>query len=365
MTAWLRQQGAEVVVALTHLEMEDDAAVLRNLGPDGPDLIIGGHEHHKQARKVTGRWVFKADADGRTATGVQVTVTGNGPPQVRYAFRTLEPEMPVDPMVMTRVQAWLERHDREYCQKQQLASGCLDTPLGRTAAELQGEELEIRRYETNLGNWIADQARSALAGQGAQAAFLNAGSLCLNQKIPAGTTLTRRHVEELFAYPMPLKLLRIKGRVLQQVISHAVQDWTGNGWWLQVSGFAYRHNPSAGEGTLLTLLAPDRGRPITPNEDLCVATIEFLVDARGGQDGYTMLTHDQVASYEGEPVDLRQQVIEALWASRRQQADIAPQVEGRICIPQRPGPCLAADDGTSTSDRGSNDRVIPLRCGNL
>jgi 2',3'-cyclic-nucleotide 2'-phosphodiesterase (5'-nucleotidase family) len=46
MTAQLRQQGAEVVVALTHLPIDEDIAVLRKLGADGPDLIIGGHEHN-------------------------------------------------------------------------------------------------------------------------------------------------------------------------------------------------------------------------------------------------------------------------------------------------------------------------------
>jgi 2',3'-cyclic-nucleotide 2'-phosphodiesterase (5'-nucleotidase family) len=45
MTSHLRQRGAEVVVALTHLPMEQDKALLGALGDDGPDLIIGGHDH--------------------------------------------------------------------------------------------------------------------------------------------------------------------------------------------------------------------------------------------------------------------------------------------------------------------------------
>jgi 2',3'-cyclic-nucleotide 2'-phosphodiesterase (5'-nucleotidase family) len=348
MTAQLRRQGAEVVVALTHLRMSQDAALLRHLGPEGPDLIIGGHEHNKQVRQVLGRWVIKADADARTAAVIHVFPTPGAPLQITYMFRALEAaDPPPDPQVHTRVTEWLGRHDRDYCEHVlKREPGCLQTLLSRTQVPLIGEELAIRQYETNLGNWIADQARAAFSTYGVQVAFINAGSLRLNQNLPAGTSLTLRHVEEIFAYPMPLKLLRIPGRVLQQVVSHAVEDWTGNGWWLQISGFAYRHNPdteppTADRLTLLTLQGP---RPIDPDEELLVVTNEFLVNPAQGQDGYTMLTPEHRVPYDGETMDLQQLVVKALQTSGVE--GIAPQVEGRICNIQRAGPCLAvATDG--------------------
>jgi 2',3'-cyclic-nucleotide 2'-phosphodiesterase (5'-nucleotidase family) len=210
MTAQLRRQGAEVVVALTHLRMSQDVALLRHLGPDGPDLIIGGHEHNKQVRQVLGRWVIKADADAQTAAIIHVFPTPTGPPQITYMFRALaSADPPPDPQVHTRVTEWLVRHDRDYCEHVlKREPGCLQTLLSRTQVPLVGEELAIRQHETNLGNWIADQVRAAFSTYGAQVAFINAGSLRLNQNLPAGTSLTLRHVEEIFAYPMPLKLLR-------------------------------------------------------------------------------------------------------------------------------------------------------------
>src|SRR4030095_769268 len=45
LTAALRRQGAEVVVALTHLNARDDRRLLATLGADGPDLVMGGHDH--------------------------------------------------------------------------------------------------------------------------------------------------------------------------------------------------------------------------------------------------------------------------------------------------------------------------------
>ena len=57
--------------------------------------------------------------------------------------------------------------------------------------ELIAEELEIRRYETNLGTYVADLMISAFdnieftGGRHVQASLINSGSLRLNQNIPS------------------------------------------------------------------------------------------------------------------------------------------------------------------------------------
>jgi 2',3'-cyclic-nucleotide 2'-phosphodiesterase (5'-nucleotidase family) len=343
-SARLRRRGAEVVVAVTHLRMSEDAALLRDLGPDGPDLIIGGHEHNKQSRKVTGRWVIKADADARTATVAHVTLSEGGPPRVEFEFRELGPDSPKpDGRVQDRVDEWLADHDRDYCREvAKRPPGCLATVLGRTRVELQGEELEIRRFESNLGDWIVDQARHAFADRGAQIAFVNAGGLRLNQNIPAGADITLRHFGEIFAYPSPMKLVRLSGASLQKAVEHAVQDWTGNGWWLQISGFAFRHDPDAAPGKQadrLTLLAPDGARPIRADEEILAVVNDFLLTRKSGQDGYTMLDPADIVDGDEPAPDLRDLVIEALEESGRE--GIAPAGQGRICNTRREGPCLA------------------------
>ncbi len=338
-TRKLRKDGAEVVVALTHQLVSQDKAVLEQLGPEGPDLIIGGHEHDKQKEQVQGRWVFKADADARTATIVTVTVPPSGSLTVHGEFRDLGPERPVpDAVVQASVDQWITRHNRDYCgQVLKRDPGCLDEVLGTTRVTLIGEELEIRKYETNLGDWIVDHARLAFKDRGAQVAFINSGALRLNQNIPAGTAITRRHVEQIFAYPAPLKLLRIKGSILQDVVSHAVHDWTGNGWWLQISGFAFRHDAANGSADHLTLLTAKGPRPIKSDEDLLVVTNTFLFN---GGDGYDMLPLQQVVPDTPSP-DLKQLVVKALTAQASKGEEIAPKVEGRICNSERILPCQA------------------------
>ena len=341
LTADLRRRGAELVIALTHLKISDDIDLLRQLGADGPDLIIGGHEHNRQTAEVGGRWVIKADADARSAAVATVTPRGDGPPQVDLEFRELGPQSAASPLVQQRVDRWLENHDEVYCEKIGKPAGCLETALGRTEVRLIGEELTMRRFETNLGNWFLDLVLRRFAPHGVQAAFVNSGSLRLNQDIPRGADITLRHIEETFQYPSKLEILRISGEVLQQVVSHAVTDWTGNGKWLQIAGFAFRHDPGTATADRLTLLTDDGPRPVDPGEELLVVTSSFLADPATGQDGYTMLRSEHRVPYPGPPATLRDLALAGLAAAG--EGGISPAVEGRICNAERGGPCQAVE----------------------
>lgn len=352
-TAALREAGAEVVVALTHLNADQDVDLLRTLDDAGPDLIVGGHDHARQELDVHGRWVLKADADAVSATVIEVTMpAAGGVPQVHHRFEELGPGTPTpDPRVADATVDWLERHDRLFCADIGEPPGCLGDDLGTTRVRLDAEELEIRRFETDLGNWVTDLMLEAFdepselppnADPGVPVvAFLNSGSLRLNQDVAPGA-VERRHVEELFAYPSPTVLLEIDGATLKEVLDHAVEGWTGSGWWLQVAGLAFRHDPRAGTVTDVTLLTPDGPRALRDEETVYAVTGNYLVDPSiGDQDGYTMLSMDRKVA---DGPDLKQRVIEALGEAGA--AGIAPEVEGRICNPLNPwqednGRCLA------------------------
>lgn len=335
--AQLRGMGAEVVIALTHLEVAEDRELLERLGDAGPDLVIGGHDHESVQLDVGGRYVLKADADARTVTEAKVTIDAAGRIRVAPRLEPLTSRIP-DAELEARVLSWNQRFDRELCADKGAPPGCLDEPIGKTRVRLQGEEIRSRKYETNLGDWVGDRMLEAFAEEGAQVAFLNAGTLRLNQDIPEGSPILRRHVEELFGYPAPLRLVAIDGATLQKIVERSIEDWSGGGWWLQVAGFAFRHDPDAGRATELTWLGNRRGERIRPDEKVLAVTVAFLVDPSKGQDGYTMLSPSRVVKEGG---DLKEITMRAV--SEAAAEGIAPVVEGRICNSREPdGPCLAA-----------------------
>ena len=341
-TADLRRRGAEVVVALSNLSLDEDANILEQLGSLGPDLIIGGPEHDRrrgappgEARLVDGRWVRRADADAASATVVRVREHRDGTWTFVPELRRLEGTNPSpDPTVQRRVDYWISKHDKEYCSKYLgRPPGCLNEVLGSTRTFLVGDE-SIRSVESSLGNYVADEMRRAFASQSAQVAFINSGALRLNENLPPHSAVTRRHLVELLPYPVGLRLLRINGQTLSDVVSRSVEGWPGAGHWLQVSGFAFRFDPRSGRVSDLTLLASDGPRPVRPEDEVLAVTNEFLAY---GNDGYSMLDPGQIVPSEQE--DLGLVILEALSSSRPQ--GIAPKPEGRICNFTVRGPCLA------------------------
>ncbi len=329
----LREQGGvDLVVALTHQSVAADAALLEALGDRGPDIIIGGHEHTHQQRVVGGRGIYKADADGRSAYLVTLRPASDGRWETQAQLLPLGEAQPEDPQVRELVEEKLRAHDVLFCGKVKRPVGCLSDVVGQARTKLLAEELEIRRFETNLGNWIADLARAAYPD--ADIAFLNSGGLRLNQDIPSGP-IRRVQMEELLAYSLPLVRIEIDGETLQKVLNRSIQGWTGGGHWLQISGFAYVHDPKAGTASRFTLLTPKGPRALTAKDKLVAVVPQFLVDPAGGQDGYTML---QAGASSPGP-DLKELVYMAL--ARAGNEGIAPTLEGRICNTERPGPCLA------------------------
>ncbi len=338
----LRVRGADVVIGLTHLAVDEDEALLRALGAEGPDLIVGGHDHTKQKRTVAGRSVYKADADSRTANFLKVTLDA-GAISTEHAWLDVGPtDPPEDPAMKVLVDGWLAKHEKSYCEvKMKLPAGCLEEKLTVAGAELVAEETEIRRFETNVGDYVADRALGVFAKEGAQIAFLNSGTLRINYDISPGVPIVRRHVEELFAYPAPLRLIEITGATLQEIVNRSISGWTGQGHFLQIAGFAFRHDPKAGKATDLTLLGPSPRR-IAPTDRLLAVVNTFLLDPAKGQDGYSMIGPRDIVDKLGPELsagpDLKQIVIDAFKLAG--DAGIAPKGDGRICNTARSGPCL-------------------------
>lgn len=351
LTADLRARGAEVVIGLTHLNAADDRQLLENLpAPAGPDLIIGGHDHERMAIEAGGRWILKADADARTATVARLTL-GPGRSEgnrlrVEHEFRTLAGDSPrPDPSVQKLVDDWQAKHEAMFCSGQEAEADCLEEVYGHSQVPLVAEENKIRGQETNLGDWIADRMVESFAACGAQAAFINSGSLRLNQDLAPGA-VTRRNLEEIFAYATPLWLLKIDGATLKQVAAQATRAWPGSGSWLQISGFAFVHDQEARTARQVSLLAPQGSRLVRDDETVLVVTGDYLINPDiGDQDGYQMLSQKQVvAGCAANEQDLKEVVKAALGAAEPK--GIAPAVEGRICQPSQPkgSPCRAAGE---------------------
>lgn len=329
----LRDAGAEVVIALSHLSAADNRALLAELGAAGPDLVVGGHVATAGARQVGGRWLLAPDAGGRRAVVARLTVRPGTAPEVAPRLAGLGPgDLEPDPELAAAEVAWLERHGELFCAGRGLPAGCLRQTLGHVRVALAGDARTLRGDESNLGGWLAEragdyfaEAAATTAPGAARVALLPAGVLGDGGELPPGP-FTRRHLEQLLPAPAPLVLLRTDGASLNRAVVRAVRERGGDGW-LQVSGLAFVLDPATGGAGRLTLLGDGAPRRLRPDETVLVATVDGA--------GRPLAEAEVVA----QGTDLRRVVEYALAVAG--EAGIAPRAEGRICTPDAAAPCLA------------------------
>jgi 2',3'-cyclic-nucleotide 2'-phosphodiesterase (5'-nucleotidase family) len=145
----------------------------------------------------------------------------------------------------------------------------------------------------------------------------------VNQDIPPGP-ITQRDLEELLPYDSELVQIELDNNQLDQILERATKDWSGKGYWLQISGFAFKHDPRKVEGHRVDAISLLQGGKMMklPDRPLQAITYKYLV--KGG-DGYDMLKSLKWVSVAGS---LKERLRETLRGSIE---PIQPRVDGRIC----------------------------------
>jgi 5'-nucleotidase len=266
----LRAQGATVIIALTHLEVEQDRKLARCVPVD---VIIGGHDHERVEDRTTGTPILKVAADAVELGRLTLEVDGRSG-AVRKLDWTVIPvtnQVPEDPAFT----AAMQRYDPLIAE--------LAQPVGRTPVPLDARKQAVRSQETNLGSLIADALREAA---GTDVTLVNGGAIRGDTVFSAGE-LTRRELLSIFPYTDKLVRMQVTGATLLEALENAVSKSAEDpepGRFLQVSGLRFAFDVSRPKGQRV-LCATVGGKPLSPTAHYSVAVLSFLA---GGKDGYEM-----------------------------------------------------------------------------
>ena len=311
-SASLREAGADLVVALAHTGVREDAEVMRR---GGVDLLLSGHDHDMRIEVGRDSTFVESGAQAEFVTVVEIamdTVEGRRGPRFNWepAFRVVNTaSVTPDPDSQTAVDRYLERLSRE-----------LDIEIGTTTVELDSRRAVVRGGEAAIGNLIADAMRTAT---GADIAMTNGGGIRGDKVYAPGTTLLRRDVQTELPFGNKTIVLEMTGADLHAALENGVGGVTeGSGRFPHVSGMAYRFDASKPVGGRIAEVTVG-GEPLDRARTYSVATNDFM--GRGG-DGYAMFAGAPRLIDSADGKLSAAQVIEAIAAV----GDIAPRVEGRI-----------------------------------
>ena len=304
----LKQAGATVVVAVTHLTIADDRALVEQY-PD-IDLVIGGHEHYVITAIERRSLISKSGSDAKSVARIDVTQRPGGTIERFYELLPITSALPDEPKTAAAIASYESR-----------LSTALETVAGATRVPLDGISQHLRSTETNLGNLVADAIR---ADAKADISIANGGSIRGNRVFPAGP-LTRRTLIEIQPFDNVICVLALPGRVVLEALNHGVSSLpTANGMFPQVSGLTMSVEPSAPPGDRVRDVKVN-GQPLEANKIYTVAIPDFLLKQG---DGYTMFV-GQPVRVAPEAGALISNVLEQYIAARQA---VAPAVEGRITI---------------------------------
>lgn len=317
--ATLRRQGADIVIALTHLAMRDDK---RLAAEAHVDLIIGGHEHELLESVANGTPILKMGSDARNLGRIDLRVLparraatkrGAARPQrarlqsIDFAAIPVDDKIQDDPAVAEVVARYEKQLDDS-----------LSEVIGKTSVMLEARAAVIRRQEANLGNFLADVYRQKLSSD---VALVNSGSIRSDATYGPGD-LTKKDVLTILPFENTLVKVRVTGahlkRLLENGVSVAGQE---DGRFPQVSGLKFTYDAAKPAGSRVTSIEVG-GTPVDPNRQYTMALSAFVL---GGGDGYDFKGAEVVVKPEDGPVE-PDVVMEAI----REKQTISPQVEGRI-----------------------------------
>jgi 2',3'-cyclic-nucleotide 2'-phosphodiesterase (5'-nucleotidase family) len=309
----LRQAGADVIIALTHLTIADDRDLARQV--PGIHLILGGHEHDPITWMEGSTLIHKSGYDahylGRIDLAIDKKVTEQGPKVTVVPAWRMIPNRGVlaDLAVAARIAGYTIRLGEELAQ-----------PLGQVQTSLDSQRDAVRTREATMGNLIADALRAALH---ADAALINGGGIRGDRLYAAGVTLTRQDILRELPFGNVGVLVEMAGADILAALEHGVSQVAEKaGRFPQVSGIRFVYDPHQPAGSRVQA-ATINGAPIDPMASYRLATSDYLL--KGG-DGYTSLSRGKPLVDTSGGTLMATMVMQYIATS----GALAPQLEERI-----------------------------------
>lgn len=336
MVSTLKNEGVDVIIALTHIGIEVDKNLASKV--DGIDVIVGGHSHILVTEPVIiktpggGETIIVQDGSRATYLGeLQLAVDRKGIYAYKWRLHLLDESVPKDPVLDKLVTYFINQMPPP-------------APVGEFLVDLDARKTTVRKREAAIGNLFADSFRWKF---GTDVALTNGGGIRGDKIYPKGT-ITTKTLLEMHPFGNTVVLVKITGKTLKQALERGASALIGpndprdpktvvSGAFLQVSGLKFtidvRKTPQQIDMDTEEIVVPGErvsdiyvnGEPLDMDKEYTVAINNWMAD---GGDGYFMFKHLPM----DKKYDTSITIPEVLEEYIRAHTPISPKVEGRITI---------------------------------
>lgn len=263
----LRREGAQIVIALTHLGLGADKNLAEKV--DGIDVIVGGHSHNrvKEPLQVRQTLIVQAGAHGSDLGRLDLKIADG---RIESHHGTL---IPITAGGLDEaITALIERQSAPHKEKMSASIGTAMTVIPR-AQTIAGQESEKRDAESPADDLFADAIRETT---GVEVAFLP--GLGYGVALQPGE-ITSAHLRNLIPHDSAVWTLRLTGQQIREVLEQAIENFSTTdvtekvGGMIQVSGLQFQYDPESERG--------DRVKNITIGDRELVPRRHYAVAING------------------------------------------------------------------------------------
>jgi 2',3'-cyclic-nucleotide 2'-phosphodiesterase (5'-nucleotidase family) len=271
--------GVDAIIGLTHLYIRHDLqiAALREKHPKFV-FVVGGHDHEPEFSPISdlSAAVMKGASNARVIWTIDLLFDVDGRPSIDASKIVLDASIEPDAGYLVLENKWrgmlLERFP------------FLEARVGIAALPLNGREEVIRSQESSWGNFIADQMRGGFGEPEADLAFINGGTLRIDDVIDGDILF--EDIGRTFGFSSFLRHTTVSGAEFKQVMEAGYRSTGTQGYFPQFSGFRVCVDRSRNDGDrIVSLQVPDGSdwQEIEADRTYSLVVPDFLF---GGGDGY-------------------------------------------------------------------------------
>jgi 5'-nucleotidase len=273
------QGKVDVIVALTHLSLDEDQAVLEAV-PE-IDLVLGGHDHEnwylRRGRSFAP--IVKADANARSVAVVTMQVGSPNPrPDVSVRFELMDKSVPMQPRTQALVRRWMDVGIEAFTREGLSPEAVVATiPIA-----LDGRETTVRRRSGELTTLIAEALQRETH---ADIGIVNGGTIRIDDVLRPGPV---RQYDIIRILPFGGKVLKatVEGALLARVLDAGVQN-------AGIGGFLHPVGVTREGGAWVV-----NGKPIDPAARYTIAVPEFLLTGGESRMDFLSRANPQVSDVQ-------------------------------------------------------------------
>ncbi|KAI0192504.1 Metallo-dependent phosphatase-like protein [Astrocystis sublimbata] len=268
----LRAEGAEIVIAVTHMREPNDNKLAEQT--DGIiDLILGGHDHYYNHSLIKDTHVLRSGTDFKQLSYIEARrrPDGSGRWDIDIIRRDVTSEIPEHAPTSKLVED-LTAHLNATLQK----------PVGYTAAPLDARFRTVRLQESNIGNFVCDIMRHHYSGD---CSLMASGTVRGDQVYLPGPILLK-DIMSCFPFEDPVVVIRVTGKAIWDALENSVSLYPAlEGRFPQVSNIKFSFDASKPSNSRI-VSASIGGEAIDMDRKYVLVTRGYM--ARG-KDGYDSL----------------------------------------------------------------------------